>query len=81
MHRRCSRKSWKNKNVGEVRGKGLMIGIQVSKNPVEVEKLCLEKGVLFSTAGKNVLRLVPPLNIGYKEINKGLAIIKEVLEK
>ncbi len=58
-----------------------MIGIQVSKNPVEVEKLCLEKGVLFSTAGKNVLRLVPPLNIGYKEIDKGLAIIKEVLEK
>ena len=47
----------------------------------EAQKLCLEKGVLFSTAGKNVLRLVPPLNIGYKEIDKGLAIIKEVLEK
>lgn len=74
-------KSWNLSCVEDVRGKGLMIGIQVSKNPVEVEKLCLEKGVLFSTAGKNVLRLVPPLNIGYKEIDKGLAIIKEVLEK
>ncbi|WP_308693404.1 acetylornithine/succinylornithine family transaminase [uncultured Treponema sp.] len=74
-------KSWNLPCVEDVRGKGLMIGIQVSKNPVEVEKLCLEKGVLFSTAGKNVLRLVPPLNIGYKEIDKGLAIIKEVLEK
>ncbi len=72
-------KSWNLSCVEDVRGKGLMIGIQVSKNPVEVEKLCLEKGVLFSTAGKNVLRLVPPLNIGYKEIDKGLAIIKEVL--
>ncbi len=74
-------KSWNLSCVEDVRGKGLMIGIQVSKNPVEVEKLCLEKGVLFSTAGKNVLRLVPPLNIGYKEIDKGLAIIKEVLAK
>lgn len=74
-------KNWNLSCVEDVRGKGLMIGIQVSKNPVEVEKLCLEKGVLFSTAGKNVLRLVPPLNIGYKEIDKGLAIIKEVLEK
>lgn len=74
-------KSWNLPCVEDVRGKGLMIGIQVSKNPVEVEKLCLEKGVLFSTAGKNVLRLVPPLNIGYKEIDKGLAIIKEVLAK
>ncbi len=73
--------SWNLSCVEDVRGKGLMIGIQVSKNPVEVEKLCLEKGVLFSTAGKNVLRLVPPLNIGYKEIDKGLAIIKEVLAK
>lgn len=74
-------KNWNLTCIEDVRGKGLMIGIQVSKNPVEVEKLCLEKGVLFSTAGKNVLRLVPPLNIGYKEIDKGLAIIKEVLEK
>lgn len=74
-------KNWNLPCIEDVRGKGLMIGIQVSKNPVEVEKLCLEKGVLFSTAGKNVLRLVPPLNIGYKEIDKGLAIIKEVLEK
>ncbi len=71
--------SWNLSCIEEVRGKGLMIGIQISKPPVEIEKLCLEKGVLFSTAGKNVLRLVPPLNIGYKEIDKGLSVIKEVL--
>ncbi len=72
---------WNLPCIKEVRGKGLLLGIQVTQNPVEVEKLCLQKGVLFSTAGKDVIRLVPPLNIGYKEIDKGLAVIKEVLEK
>ncbi|MGN0729025.1 acetylornithine/succinylornithine family transaminase [Treponema sp.] len=78
---RSTVKSWNLPCVEDVRGAGLMIGIQISGNPVEVEKLCLEEGVLFSTAGKNVLRLVPPLNIGYKEIDQGLAVIKKVLEK
>ena len=51
-----------------------------AENPVEIEKACLAKGLLFSTAGSDVLRFVPPLNITYKEINEGLAILKEVLQ-
>lgn len=71
---------WNIPFVKEIRGKGLVIGVQVEKNPAEIEKICLEKGLLFSTAGNDVLRFVPPLNISYKEINAGLAILKEVLE-
>ena len=58
-----------------------MIGVDMIEpvNAVEVEKKLLAKGLLTSTAGKNTLRIVPPLNISYKEINEGLAILKEVL--
>lgn len=72
--------SWKIPYVKDIRGRGLVIGVQVEKNPTEIEKACLAKGLLFSTAGDDVLRFVPPLNISYKEIDAGLAILKEVLE-
>lgn len=71
---------WNIPFIKETRGRGLVIGVQVEKNPAEIEKICLEKGLLFSTAGNDVLRFVPPLNISYKEINAGLKILKEVLE-
>lgn len=72
-------KSWNLPCVVEVRGMGLVIGVQVKSNPLEYEKACLAKGLLFSTAGDDVLRFVPPLNISKKEIEAGLAILKEVL--
>ena len=74
-------KGWNLPCVEDVRGLGLMIGIQVSCNPLEAEKACLEAGLMFSTAGSNVLRLVPPLNITKKEIDEGLAILKTELSK
>ncbi|MCR5218517.1 acetylornithine/succinylornithine family transaminase [Treponema sp.] len=73
-------KSWNLPCVIDVRGKGLVIGIQVNKDPVAIEKKCLSDGLLFSTAGSDVVRLVPPLNITMKEINAGLAILKAGLE-
>ena len=72
-------KSWNLPCVVEVRGMGLVIGVQVKSNPLEYEKACLAKGLLFSTAGDDVLRFVPPLNISKKEIEAGLAILKEVV--
>ena len=59
-----------------------MIGADItdSKSAVELEKQLLANGLLTSTAGKNTLRLVPPLNISDDEINEGLKILKETLE-
>lgn len=73
-------KDWNLPCIKDVRGLGLMIGIDVTQNAVEIETKCLEAGLLFSTAGQNTLRLVPPLNISRKNIDKGLLILKEVLE-
>lgn len=69
------------KKVAEVRGRGLMIGVDIAApfSALEIERELLEKGLLTSTAGANTLRIVPPLNITRKEIDEGLAILREVL--
>lgn len=68
-------------NVKEVRGKGLMIGIVTEKdNAKEIAAKCVENGLLILTA-KNLLRLLPPLNISYGEINKGLSILSEIMSE
>lgn len=65
--------------VKNIRGLGLMIGIEVSCPPYEIQKKALEKGLLILTAGKNVVRLLPPLTISEIEIKKGLAILLKCL--
>lgn len=65
--------------IKEIRGKGLMIGIEIEGNSSEIQKQALEKGLLILTAGKNVLRLLPPLVISKEEIKKGAEIIKQCL--
>lgn len=72
-------KAWNIPYVTDIRGKGLVIGVEISKNPAEIEKKCLGEGLLFSTAGSNVLRFIPPLNIKYKEIDAGLEILHKVM--
>ena len=71
------------KNVNGVKsisGMGLMLGIETEKNAKEIANACLEKGLLVLTA-KTKIRLLPALNISYNEIDKGLNILKEVIEK
>ncbi len=65
--------------VKNIRGLGLMIGIEVSCPPDEIQKKALEKGLLILTAGKNVVRLLPPLTISEIEIKKGLSILLKCL--
>ncbi len=75
--------SWNLPIVKDVRGKGLMIGTQIdaSIKPFDIEVRCLEKGLCTTTAGRDVVRFLPPLNISDKEIDEGLAIYKNVLEE
>lgn len=70
----------KYKNVEYISGKGLMLGIKTNKKSRELAEQCLEKGLIVLTA-KDKVRLLPPLNITYGEINKGLKILKEVIEE
>ncbi|MCL2053745.1 MAG: aspartate aminotransferase family protein [Oscillospiraceae bacterium] len=66
--------------VEDVSGLGLMFGITLkTKKAADVCKAALENGLLALTA-KEKLRLLPPLNITYDEIDEGLLILKRVLE-
>lgn len=67
--------------ISEITGLGLMIGISLSEefNAAEVAADCIDKGLLILTA-KSKLRMLPPLNISYYEINEGINILKAVLD-
>ncbi len=68
-------------NVSEVRGMGMMIGIVTEKdNAKAVAAECVKNGLLILTA-KNLLRMLPPLTITYEEIDKGLSILKSIMEE
>ena len=67
--------------IKEVRGLGLMIGIEIDGDSSVFQKKALENGLLVLTAGKNVIRLLPPLNISEEEIDEGLKILISSLKK
>ncbi len=77
--------AWKHPEIINVRGKGLMIGIDIKGNASAVQLECLKKagpqstGLCISTAGPSTLRFLPPLVITMKEIDDGLDILAEVL--
>lgn len=74
-------KSWNCPLVKEVRGLGMMLGISLTGAvPKEIAAKCIENGLLMLTAGSDALRMLPPLTITTAEIDKGLAILKKVLE-
>ena len=68
------------KGVKSVRQQGLMIGIEGEGNAGDIAKKCTENGLLVITA-KTLLRMLPPLNIKYEEIDEALAILKKVMEE
>ncbi len=77
--------------IGEVRGKGLMIGIELVRDRETREKAieernrviqdCFERGLLILGCGENTVRLVPPLIITQSEADTALTILEEVLRK
>ena len=65
--------------VKNVRGKGLMVGIEVTEDPHVFANKALEQGLITLTAGTNVIRLLPPLTISSEELSEGINILKKVL--
>ena len=71
------------KSIKEVRGKGLMIGIEFNEDisAKKVVKELLNEGIVTCPSGENVLRLLPPYIIAEKEIIKFLHIFAEILSR
>ncbi|KAH8152867.1 uncharacterized protein LAJ45_03093 [Morchella importuna] len=66
--------------VKEVRGRGLILGLQLTRDPKELIRECRERGLLVITCGTNTVRFVPPLVIEDEVIEEGLAIFEKAME-
>jgi acetylornithine/N-succinyldiaminopimelate aminotransferase len=74
------RKSLENaKGVRSIAGMGLMLGIETDGDAKRIVSECINRGVVALTA-KTKVRLLPPLNITYEQLDKALNILKEVIE-
>lgn len=67
-------------NIKEVRGLGLMIGIEIDGDSSTIQKEALTKGLLVLTAGPNVIRLLPPLLISDSDLKDGINILIDILK-
>jgi len=67
--------------IREVRGLGLMLGVELRFDVLNVLMKSMEKGVIILDAGKNVLRFLPPLVIEKEQIDKVISILDMVLEE
>ena len=65
--------------VSEVRGRGLILGLQLTEDPAPIVKAARERGLLVITAGTNTLRFVPSLLVSEDEINQGVDILEEAI--
>ena len=64
--------------IREIRGRGLLIGIQLHKDQTKFIKKLMDNRLLTIRAAENVVRILPPLNVNKKEINLALKIINKV---
>ena len=67
------------KIVREIRGKGLMIALELKVRFYDILFKAVESGLITSYSGKTVLRLLPPLIIDQEDITKGTSILRESL--
>ena len=80
-------KSWNHLEIKEIRGKGLMVGVDISQEAWPILEKAIARangqnnfvGLLLLTAGKQTLRFLPPYIINDGELEQGLDILKSML--
>ena len=65
--------------IREVRGRGLMIGVELSIEGADIVKGCMEQGLLLNCTCGNILRFVPPLIITKGDVDRAIAILDGVM--
>ncbi|MBU1121559.1 MAG: aspartate aminotransferase family protein [Candidatus Omnitrophota bacterium] len=67
------------KIIKEIRGIGLMVGIELKVKSAPIFAQALKQGLIINSTHENVLRIMPALNIKKSELDKGLNILEEIL--
>jgi acetylornithine/N-succinyldiaminopimelate aminotransferase len=68
-------------SVKDVRGLGLIVGVELDRAAAPIVQACLEKGFLINSAQEKVLRFVPPLIVGKEEIDRLIGALAEALKE
>ena len=71
----------KHKIIKEVRGLGLMLGIELRFDVFKIILKSADRGILFLDAGRNVIRFLPPLVIEKEQIDKAISVLDIALEE
>jgi ornithine--oxo-acid transaminase len=74
-------KTIKNNEIIDIRGKGLLIGVEFSTDATPYVKKLIENGVLAKETHETTIRFAPPINISYDELDSAMEIIIKVLTK
>ena len=67
--------------IKEVRGRGLILGMELTRPGREIANECLDYGAIINCTAGNVLRFVPPLNITKEHVDELIAVLDKVLPK
>ncbi|WP_187442171.1 acetylornithine transaminase [Sutcliffiella horikoshii] len=67
--------------IKEKRGKGMLIGLEIDGNAIDMVKMALEEKLLLLSAGPNVVRLLPPLTISQEEVISFIQTFIKVLQQ
>jgi acetylornithine/succinyldiaminopimelate/putrescine aminotransferase len=80
MYDRLAELAVKYDYVREVRGKGLMLGMELTIEGQGIVNICQEKGLLINCTNGTILRFIPPLTVTRNEVDKAVAILAEAME-
>jgi len=65
--------------IAEVRGSGLMVGMDLTQDGADLVAKCLDKGLHVNCTHDTVVRIMPPLNITREQLDEGLAILRDAI--
>jgi predicted acetylornithine/succinylornithine family transaminase len=66
--------------VKDVRGKGLIIGMELNRDGKEIVQQCLSRGIIINCTMDTILRFVPPLIITRREIDRCLSVLENIFQ-
>lgn len=66
--------------IADIRGMGLLIGLELTRDGMPVVKECLDRGILINCTAGNVLRFMPPLIVTEKEIDHLIVTLEQIFD-
>ncbi len=73
------RRKLKELGTGKVRGKGLMLGLELDRECRDIVLKALKRGIVINCTAGNVLRFLPPLIVEKEHVDKAVSVLKEIL--